>query len=144
MTGIWKDSEGRVWFGCSLIQDEKTKGCAQEPSAMSELAGWIDENNETYRCNCAVLEEKAPKKLSWIQKIRGYDKDIDVLERQVKAFSELAETNKRNADRLQSLLTEALRDRDLNARVADLWQEKLIKANERIAELENDRTSASE
>jgi hypothetical protein len=94
-----------------------------------------------------------PKKLSWLQKIRGYDSlahelevEIDnsnwlkenrikVLENQVEMFSELAATNKRNANRLDYALSEALRDRDLHAKVADGWQTKLIEANKENAEL---------
>jgi hypothetical protein len=123
------------------------------------------------------VPEPAPdycRKVSWWQKIRGYD----ALSRQVDAFSELAEINKRNADmfekeykkliqikvdlqascnsaesmrdhyktQLKSLeslaiskaqkldetkfmLSEALRDRDLHAKVADKWQAKLIDQN---------------
>jgi hypothetical protein len=148
---------------------------------MSELGTWIEENGkyssstedairfgtlfsafrifgktvkdaikEADEFNMAV-ESTLPKKLSWIQKIRGYDElahdlemEIDnsnwlkenrikVLENQVEMFSALATTNKRNATRFESALSEALRDRDLHARVADNWQAKAKHAND-IAE----------
>jgi hypothetical protein len=91
MTRTWQDDEGHVWFGCSLIPDEKTKDCVKEPSAMSELGGLIDEDRD------------------W-----------------------------------KSIAIEKARELALMTKVADLWQRRLIKANKRIAELENDRTSASD
>ena len=118
-----------------------------EPSAMSELgkydtfADWL---------NGRFGYQPAPKKLSWIQKIRGYDKDIDLLNRQVDAFSELSRDNKKAyeiaceknndlcariqaveamRDHYKTIMTEALRDRDLHAKVADNWQAKLIDQN---------------
>ena len=36
----------------------------------------------------------------------------------------------------QSLVVEKSRELDLMTKVADIWQDKLIKSNERIAELE--------
>jgi hypothetical protein len=77
----------------------------------------------------SAVPEPLPKKLTWIQKICRYDKDVDLLNRQVNAFSELAAINKKVSDRVQLMLSEALRDRDLHAKVADKWQEKLIDAN---------------
>jgi len=100
-----------------------------------------------------------PEKKSWIQKIRGYD----VLERQVQAFYDLSGKNKslyeREArarklaeymrdrykkvfleaihiiDKQKSLVVEKSRELALMEKVADLWQEKLIKKNEEIMEI---------
>ena len=44
----------------------------------------------------------------------------------------------------KSIAIEKARELSLMTKVADVWQRRLIKANKRIAELENDRTSASD
>jgi hypothetical protein len=99
-----------------------------EPSAMSELAGTIanvkfhsriltygdiiaefkkatkgliGQNIETTKAMKKINKALSPKKKSWLQKIRDYD-------------------------RLELALSEALHDRDLHATVADVWQERLI------------------
>lgn len=77
----------------------------EDQSSMSELAGWIEENKPA----------KLPQKLTWLQKVRGYD--------YLKARCEAAESMR---DHYKSLMTEALRDRDLHAKVADNWQQRLI------------------
>jgi hypothetical protein len=145
-----------------------------EPSAMSELApkystdielagklaSWLNDGIETSRSKCVVEEKPAPKKLTWIQNIQKYDKDIDLLNRQVAMFSGLAGDNKKAYDvareknndlcaRVQS--AEAMRDHyktqlesweslaiskarelELMEKVADLWQQRLIDQNETI------------
>jgi hypothetical protein len=112
----------------------------KEPSSMSELGKWIDENKP-------FSHAYTPQRKTWIQKIRGYDKDVDLLNRQVDAFSKLAGENKKAyemaceknndlcariqavesmRDHYKTIMTEALRDRDLHALVADVWQQRLI------------------
>jgi len=87
-----------------------------EPSAMSELGGWLEEHGKTHPYDIGV-----PKKLSWFQKIRGYD---DLFARMESAES--------MRDHYKTAMTEALRDRDLNAKVADKWRDKLIEVNTTI------------
>jgi hypothetical protein len=103
----WKDG----WFYCApfTFEDGTKKTLFEfkyievpEPSAMSELTSAAKRAGldvSTYEYDFTT-----PKKLSWIKKVRGYDK-------------------------LESMLSEALRDRDLHAKVADNWQVKLVEAN---------------
>ena len=78
----------------------------KEPSAMNELgkydtfADWLN----------GRFGYQSPKKLTWLQKIRDYDK-------------------------IESMLSEALHDRDLHATVADNWQAKLVKSNKENEQL---------
>jgi len=87
-----------------------------EPSAMSEL-GFTSWLSDRFNHGCiGLLPEQ--KKLSWFQKIRGYD--------DLQARCNSAESMR---DHYKTAMTEALRDRDLNAKVADKWRDKLIEVN---------------
>ncbi|MFA5166884.1 MAG: hypothetical protein WC449_06365, partial [Candidatus Paceibacterota bacterium] len=87
---------------------------------MSELGkfdnftDWLD-----FRFNHGSVNQiPVSKKLSWLQKIRGYD--------DLQARCNSAEAMR---DHYKTIMTEALRDRDLHARTADNWQQKAIDAN---------------
>lgn len=84
-----------------------------EQSQMSELAGWIPENLQP--------SGRTTQKLTWLQKIKEYDD----LESRCNLGEYLI-------NQYQQLLAEALRDRDLHAKVADNWQKYLIEANKKV------------
>ena len=70
-------------------------------------------------------EPEKPKKKNVIQKIQDYDK----LQRR---YARILEGNKDltlRCNKAESMLSEALHDRDFHATVADNWQAKLIEAN---------------
>ena len=127
-----------------------------EPSAMSELAGWIDEEKPslTESMNKLIKSTKAlsyafnrkPKKLSWLQKIRGYDKlvkdhdgKVDVIETLQQKYHDLqarcaaAESmrdhHQHRADAWKSIAREKAGELKLMEKVADNWQQKLIDQN---------------
>ena len=83
-------------------------------SQMSELAGWIPEN-------------LSKTQVSWLQKIKKYD--------DLQARCSAAESMR---DHYKTVMTEALYDRDLHAKVADNWQKKLIEAITKINLLVSD------
>lgn len=88
-----------------------------EPSQMSEPAGWINEN----------LPKEQPKKLSWLQKIRDYEYQKYMRE----YYSDMR-------DVWHSIAIAKSRELDLMTKVADNWQKKLIEANKRIEQLEKE------
>jgi len=103
-----------------------------EEPAMSKLVQRVKVAFDVYYAN-------KNKKLSWLQKIRGYDwleiarNDYQKLYYDMKARCQAAESMKYH---YKEIMTEALRDRDLHAKVADNWQAKLIEANNKYDLLE--------
>lgn len=117
-----------------------------EPSAMSELSGWIDENTHA-NCMCDVstyeYDFSKPKKPTWIQKIRGYDIVLSERNSWIKRYDDLqARCNSAEAMRdhykevftvasislgkQASIITEKSRELKLMEIIADTWQQRLI------------------
>ena len=132
------------------------------PKGTMNQDGTVTLKKETINGFKKWVNEKFNKKKSIIQKIRDYDKDIDLLERQVTMFDELADTNKKAYDMAckknnelcarvesaeamrdhyktvsetwQSTTISKSRDLELMTKVADNWQKKLICVNKDYAD----------
>lgn len=123
-----------------------------EPSAMSELGKWIDEEKASleYRQALDKLSESMsqlfkpePKKLTWLQKIRGYDKladDLDLhkkirasqgerikdLRARCNSAEGMRDHYKEERTSWESLAISKSRELELMTKVADNWQQRLI------------------
>jgi hypothetical protein len=80
------------------IIKEANKYSIDYPKGTMNQDGTVALKKETINGFKKWANEKFNKKKSIIQKIRDYDRDIDVLERQVTMFDELADTNKKAYD----------------------------------------------
>jgi hypothetical protein len=117
---------------------ETSKG-SLEPSAMSDVARWIDENKTslTEAMDKLIKSTKElsdafyrkSKKLSWLQSLSKYFKYNHKLEKNYLDLQARCNAAEAMRDHYKALMTEALRDRDLHAKVADNWQQKAIEAN---------------
>lgn len=125
----FKNSDVDCIYGFKYIEVPEIRGHMHnvEPSVMSELgrfdtfADWL---NARFNHGCVGLLPQ-PKKKSWLQKIRGYDD----LERQRNQFRSKSDMMIKETMQLKSALSEALCDRDFNARTADIWQGRLVNQN---------------
>jgi hypothetical protein len=104
------------------------------------------------------LTRKQPKKLSWLQKIRGYDdlqsaldcerdfthdlvKQKTDLQERCKATESMRDHYKTTAETWQQTTISKARDLELMSKVADSWQQKAIDANKRSDTILNDYIS---
>jgi hypothetical protein len=158
--------EGSIW--CKYIE-------VPEPSTMSELGKWIDEHlpkgaivtsvkisnptvfttTATASPDCKItVKNVKPKKLSWIQKIRGYDRLDSAYDRVVKRHNDLTERHlalnarcnaaeamrdhyKTQLESWESLAISKARELELMTKVADNWQQKAIDANTHAGALDD-------
>jgi hypothetical protein len=99
-----------------------------EPSAMSELGKWIDEaKNAGLDVSTYKYDFNTPKKLSWIQKIRGYDD----MRARCNSAEAMRDYYKESLDSWESVAISKARELELMEKVADNWQAKLVEANRR-------------
>jgi hypothetical protein len=119
--------------------------CKYEPveePAMSELAK-ITVCSATNSTDCKITVKN--KKLSWLQKIRGYDRLAHELKMEVDNSNWLKENRVKPLQaRCQS--AESMRDHykqtaELHEAVAKQWQQKAVEANKRADDVTNDYVS---
>jgi ATP/maltotriose-dependent transcriptional regulator MalT len=131
MTRLWRDGNGHVWYGTILVDMETSQG-SLEPSAMSELAGWIRGNGTSNYWYCDY--EAKPEKVSWLQKLKKYDD----LQARCDAAEAMRDHYKESYDSWMQVVLVKSRELKLMERVAEVWQDRLREANARIAELEKE------
>lgn len=89
-----------------------------------EIAGWMDDAKQA-GLDVSTYEYDEPKKVSWLQKVRGYDD----LQFRCQSAEAMRDHYKTISELWQSTTIAKSRDLELMTKVADNWQKKLICVN---------------